>query len=144
MYDTLWEVRQHLARLSDGSGDPLTVLIDEAGAGMLADPTSYRLFFDLLPHLLENPRMAHQLAELYRAYRDMNVKGFMGEANGQVPEIVEDVAALTVALIDGLAVQVLAEPNAVDVRRALDVWKRFLESILAPTLEPDAAAPADD
>ena len=127
MYDTLWEVRQHLARLSQG-GDTVGVLIEEAGAGMLADPSSYRLYFDLLPHLFENPKMARQLAELYRAYRDLNMKGMWGD--DEPPNEIKDLAALNVAVIDGLAVQILAEPDMVDVRRALDLWRRFVEDAL--------------
>ena len=72
--------------------------------------------FDLLPRLLENPRMTRQLADLYRGYREVNVRALWGDRPGDPPAAVHHLAAMTVALTDGLAVQVLAEPGSVDVR----------------------------
>ncbi len=125
MYDYLWEVWQRLSQLSRGH-DALDLLIDGAAAGMLADATSYMAYFDLLPHLLRDPGMARQLSELLRSYRDLNVRGFWGD-RGDPPAVIEDLAALTVALADGLAIQVLADPDKVDVPRALALWKAFVE-----------------
>ena len=109
------------------------MIIDDAAKGMLADPHSYELFYDLMPHLLENPRMATQLAQLYRAYRELNTWGFWGDPSDHIPDVVRDLAAMTVALTDGLAIQLLAEPGSVDVTRALGVWRSFVEGILATT-----------
>ena len=133
MYDYLWEVWQRLAQLSRGH-DALDLLVDGAAAGMLADSASYLAYFDLLPHLLRDPGMARQLSDLLQAYRDLNTRGFWGD-RGNVPPVVSDLAALTVAMTDGLAIQVLAEPDKVDVPRALALWKTFVERTIA-----DAAA----
>lgn len=129
MYDYLWEVWQRLAQLSRGH-DALDLLIEGAAAGMLGDATSYRAYFELLPNVLRDPGMARQLSDLLRAYRDLNVRGFWGE-RGDAPEVIEDLAALTVAMTDGLAIQVLADPDKVDVPRALALWKRFVEQTIA-------------
>jgi AcrR family transcriptional regulator len=129
MYDYLWEVWQRLAQLSRGH-DGLDLLMDGAAAGMLADSTSYRAYFDLLPHVLRDPGMAGQLSELLKAYRDLNVRGFWGD-RGDPPAVIEDLAALTVAMTDGLAIQMLADPDKVDVPRALALWKTFVEQTVA-------------
>jgi AcrR family transcriptional regulator len=129
MYDYLWDVWQRLARLSHGH-DALDLLVDDGMGGMLADSTSYRAYFDLLPHLLRDPGMARQLSDLLKAYRDLNVRGFWGDRT-DVPPAIEDLAALTVAMTDGLAVQVLADPSKVDVHRALALWKTFVAQTIA-------------
>ncbi len=90
MYDYLWEVWQRLAQLSRGH-DALDLLIDGAAAGMLADSTSYRAYFDLLPHVLRDPGMARQLSDLLQAYRDLNVRGFWGDRD-DVPPVIADLA----------------------------------------------------
>ena len=129
MYDYLWEVWQRLARLSRGA-DALSMLIDDAAGGMLADATSYLAYFELLPHVLRDPAMARQLSDLLKAYRDMNVRGFW-DGRGPAPPVIEDLAALTVAMTDGLAIQMLADRDKVDVPRALGVWKSFVEQTIA-------------
>ena len=111
---TLWRARQRLSDLSD-THDRLDVISDAMEA-IADDEASYRLLFDLLPRLLENPRMARQLADLYRGYRDVNVRALWGDRPADPPPVVHELAAITVALPDGLAVQLLAEPGSVDVQ----------------------------
>jgi AcrR family transcriptional regulator len=125
---TLGQARQRLSGVSD-AGDRVTVVTD-ATRDILADEASYRLLFDLLPRLLENSSMARQLADLYRGYREINARALWGDLPGEPPQIVREVAAMTVALTDGLAVQVLAEPGSIDVRSALATWRAFVEGVL--------------
>lgn len=127
--DTLRRARQRLSGLSD-THDRLGVISDTTEA-IIDDEASYRLLFDLLPRLLENPRMARQLADLYRGYRDVNARAIWGDGSGDPPRVVREIAAMTVALTDGLAVQVLAEPGSIDVRSILDTWRSFMETALA-------------
>jgi len=126
--DTLSRARQRLAESSD-TKDRVSVVTD-AAATILSDEASYRLLFDLLPRLLENPRMARQLADLYRGYRDINAQALWGDRNLEPPPLVRQLAAMTVALTDGLAVQVLAEPGSIDVAGVLRTWRTFLETAL--------------
>jgi AcrR family transcriptional regulator len=127
--DTLWRARQRLSGLSE-TRDRTTVIADTVKA-ILDDEASYRLLFDLLPRLLEDPRMARQLADLYRGYRDVNARALWGDRTGDPPAVVRQLAAMTVALTDGLAVQVLAEPGSIDVRSVLETWRAFMETALA-------------
>ena len=123
--DTLWQSRQRLVGVSSEQRPSRAATgMSEA---MLADPPSYRLFFDLLPRLLENPSMASQFAELYRAYRIQNTQAIWTGRVGDAPEVVRDLAAMTVALTDGLAVQILTEPGSVDVPRVLGLWSSFID-----------------
>jgi AcrR family transcriptional regulator len=126
---TLWRGRQRLAGLSD-THDRLGVLSDMM-EDIANDEASYRLLFDLLPRLLEDPRMTRQLADLYRGYRDMNIRALWADRPGDPPPVVRQLAAIAVALPDGLAVQTLAEPGSVDVHGVLALWRAFVETTLA-------------
>jgi len=127
--DTLRYTRQRLSALS--SQEYRSRLIVETAEAILADEESYRLLFDLLPRLLENPSMAKQLAELYRGYRELNTRALWADRSEEPPDEVRNLAAMTVALTDGLAVQLLAEPGSVDIRGMLAMWQSFVESALA-------------
>lgn len=126
--ETLWQARRRHAGRS-GKESP-SQAVTESNEALLDDPSSYRLFFDLLPRVLENPSMARQFAELYRAYREQNARTLWAGEPGAVPSEVLDIAALTVAISDGLAVQILAEPGSVDVSRALATWRLFVDHVL--------------
>ncbi len=128
--ETLWQARRRHAGRS-GRESPSEAVTENSEA-LLDDLLSYKLFFDLLPRVLENPSMAKQFAELYRAYRDQNVRTLWKGAIEDTPAEVFDIAALTVAIADGLAVQILAEPGSVDVPRALATWRSFIDQVLAP------------
>ena len=134
---TLWRARQRLAGLSDAH-DRVDVVGDTMEA-IAADEASFRLLFDLLPRLLENPRMTRQLADLYRGYREVNARALWGDDRGDPPAVVRDLAAIAVALPDGLAVQSLAEPGSVEVTRILSLWRSFMETTLAAAVAEHGA-----
>jgi len=140
--ETLWRSRQRLAR-GDLGRSPAEAVTD-VSRELLSDPASYELFFDLFPRLLEDPRMAEQLADLYRGYRDHNVRALWAGHSGEAPQLVRDLAAMTVALTDGLAVQVLAEPGSVEVSRLLSLWNAFMEQTLAQLYEGESEQPASE
>ncbi len=135
--DTLRRARQRLAGFSDAK-DRVSALTDAAET-IVDDEASYRLLFDLLPRLLENPRMARQLAALYRGYREVNARTLWGDLPGDPSPVVRELAAMTVALSDGLAVQVLAESGSVDVQGAFSLWRSFMETVLSSvgTTDPE-------
>ena len=141
--DTIHQARQRLSALS--TREDRARVVAEIIRVILEDTESYRLLYDLLPRLLENPVMARQLAELYRTYRDLNTQALWGDRDEDAPVVVRDVAAMTVALTDGLAVQVLAEPGCVDIPTTLALWRSFVEKVLESASEsvPDTD-PRDD
>ena len=126
--DTLWHSRQRLSRRP--GEQTLSEHVIETSEALLDDPASYRLLFDLLPRLLENPAMAQQFAELYRAYRDQNTRALWTGHAGDPPVAVLDLATMTVALTDGLAIQILTEPGSVDIPSVLARWQSFLDQAL--------------
>jgi len=136
--DTLRDTKQRLSALS--SQEDRSALVVETAEAILKDQESYRLLFDLLPRLLENPSMARQLAELYRGYRDLNTRALWGDRPEEAPEAVRNIAAMTVALSDGLAVQLLAEPGSVDAAAMFAMWRSFVDSVLGSATAAAAAS----
>ena len=115
--EAIWQARQRLSALpAQQEGADLVV---EVARTLPTDTDAYRLFFDLLPRLLEKPIMARKLADLYRIHRELNIQALWAGRATEAPDVVQDLAALTVALTDGLAVQLLAEPGCVDVAQVM-------------------------
>lgn len=133
--DTLWHARRRLSALAS-TEDRASLVVETLGT-IMSDGQSYLLLYDLLPHLLQNATMTRQLAELYRGYRDLNAQALWGDRDESTPQIVYDVAAMSVAVTDGLALQLLAEPGSVNVASVLATWRQFVETILASTAGPD-------
>jgi AcrR family transcriptional regulator len=129
IYDTLWEVGQQLSRLRDDE-DHVPVFM-QINVRMLANLDSYRLWYDLLPHVLEDVGSRARLADLYRSYTASNVQAILsGHGVDETPEV-RVIAALTVAMTDGLALQLLADPDGVDVQLATSMWEKFISWVLA-------------
>lgn len=102
-----------------------------------ADKQSGRLLYELLPHVLRSSALRGRVAELYAEYRR-----FDGEclASG-VPapaELVQDLGALSVAVVEGLGIQFAVDPGAFQRDRAYALWQEVITHYLA------SGAPARD
>jgi AcrR family transcriptional regulator len=110
--------------------DPWELLTGQC-KGALLNSRSYQLYFDMLPHLLDEQGTRARLAENHR-----NLAAAMASAlspTGTDPSIVEAnslLATLTTAMTDGLAIQLLADPDCVDIEEALALWKECVEGLL--------------
>jgi AcrR family transcriptional regulator len=88
-----------------------------------------QLFFDLLPHVLRDPALRSRLAELYQWYRDLDGLVLAPEAGAAAEGDVGRLAALAIAVGDGLTIQCAADPGF-DVGGVFKVWERLLRSAL--------------
>ena len=95
-------------------------------AGLLSDTTGYGLFYELLPHVLDDPKTRSQLAQLYDSYTTSNVSALASDDRSSLSTELRTIAALTVAMTDGLAIQLLADPASVDVASAMKLWEEFV------------------
>ena len=144
MYDTLWDVSRRLSGAPEGT-DRLGLVV-QAFVGTYSDPESYKLFYDLLPHMLRDERMKQQLADLYQAYVSQMVSVLAPEdGEPETREQLRVLGALTIAASDGLAVQLLASPGSVDAKAAAAQWRDYLEWTLAKLTHrrPDGNAAAE-
>lgn len=100
-----------------------------------------QLFFDLLPHVLRDPALRSRLGELYQWYRDLDGWVLAPEADADVEADVQRLAALAIAVGDGLTIQCAADPEF-DVDGVYTVWERLFRAALRdlPKAQPDGGA----
>ncbi|MHB9116310.1 MAG: TetR/AcrR family transcriptional regulator [Thermoleophilia bacterium] len=112
------------------SGDPWELLAEQCRAALHNLP-SYRLYFDMLPRLLNDEDTRSRLAE-----GDRNWSAALAsivDDSGTDPGLVETsrlLATLMTAMTDGLAIRLLADPDCVNVDEMLSLWKECLEVVL--------------
>ena len=102
---------------------------------MAQDASGYDEFYELIPNLLRDPELKPKLRDLMTWYRALDAWALaadMGEAGMRDADARElrPLSMLTVAVLDGVALQVEADPG-LDVGPAYELWEslvlRFLE-----------------
>jgi AcrR family transcriptional regulator len=123
---------------------------------MAEDDEAFRAFFELIPHILREPDLRANLAELYDWYRDLDTQMF--GASDSNPDDLKYAAAFVCASVDGLALQALLDPDNFDLKKAFEMLGRAVTALLrdlqldsqpsaeSPVPVEDAAAdtPAED
>lgn len=87
------------------------------------------LFFDLLPHVLRDPSLRERLSRLYQWYRELDERVLAPEADAAVRDEVERLAALAIAVNDGLTIQCAADPGF-DADSVFGTWERLFRRAL--------------
>jgi len=97
---------------------------------MSANRSANRMLYELLPVAMRSPKLRGRFAELYRLYRDFDGQCFESDALGLDHEKTERLAALSVAVVEGLAVQLSVDPKDFDHDGAYAVWEEMLDGYL--------------
>jgi AcrR family transcriptional regulator len=92
----------------------------------VADRGTNQVFFDTAVNMLRHTRDRGRLAEWCATCRQLNIWGLSGDQGRESTDDIRALSAMTLALQDGLALQVLAEPDAVDTERIWALWEEFL------------------
>jgi AcrR family transcriptional regulator len=92
---------------------------------MAVDRESYKMFFDIIPHVLRDEQLEPHLRQLFEWYRRLDTWALdeAGESVHQAQS--EPLAVLTVAMTDGLALQALSDPD-LDLTPAFELWRRLV------------------
>ena len=102
---------------------------------MAQDVSGYDEFYELIPNLLRDPELKPKLRDLMTWYRALDAWALAadagdGEARDADARGLQPLSMLTVAVLDGVALQVEADPG-LDVGPAYALWEslvlRFLE-----------------
>lgn len=129
VYDIVRGLHDRVLLLPEGE-DELHEAIEDCRR-LIGDVESYRATYDLMPNLLATREGRLRMAQLYATYRDLNARALSRSlAQAQTPRA-RSVAAMHVALTDGLALQVLMDPGGVDVRFAMELWEACVRALLA-------------
>jgi hypothetical protein len=106
---------------------------------MVRDVPAYQLYFELVPNLLRDPNMRSQLAGYYATCRQLNLWGLHDPENGEPDREAITLAAMTMALADGIALQTHADPLSVDSESAWHLWEEFVTHNLLQAAAPQPA-----
>jgi AcrR family transcriptional regulator len=111
--------------------------------GMSSTIHSSRVYFDILPHALRNAELRERLAALYRWYFDLKLDWLgIDRADTQRRRRLRGLAQVMSALIDGLALQSLIDPEEFALQPAYDVVQHLFELALPRMLDDYAETPA--
>jgi AcrR family transcriptional regulator len=91
-----------------------------------ADRRSARLLYEMLPHVLRSKKLCARVAALYAAYRAFDGQCLSGETGAMGTEEREVLGALSVAMVEGLAIQAAVDPDGFDRERAFSLWRDVL------------------
>jgi len=128
VYDIVRDLHARVLRLAEGE-DQLHLAMDDARK-LIGDVESYRAFYDLMPHLLATREGRLRIAQLYTTYRELNARALSHSLGQAHSPRARAIAAMHVALTDGLALQVLMDPGGVDVQLAAELWADCVRRML--------------
>ena len=129
MHEYTAEQRRLVSGVLDGE-DRLHRLVESLIA-MMHDTTSYRLFFDLMSNLVQDPEMRPRAAGLLLMWRNLTASVLLPSQAEGVPKEVMTLSLMTLTLADGLALQLLADPDSVDGHQAMSIWEKSLVAALS-------------
>ncbi len=102
-----------------------------------------RMLFELVPQALRDPAVRERLAQEYRHYRGIDATCLAGTTRDLDDADLEALAAVSIAVVDGLGLQQALDPEGFDHEAAWRIWQRVVSEFLR--LPPDGAGtPGDD
>ena len=79
-----------------------------------ASDRTNRMLYELLPHALREPEVRARFADEYRAYREVDGDCLSGAARELSEEELEALAAVSIAVVEGLGIQRALDPEGFD------------------------------
>lgn len=115
--------------------------IAEVNRRIAEDTDSYRVYWELFPHILADRRWMAREAEDYEWYRRLYAHFFPRRPaefrDLPDPERARNMASLMVAVGDGLAVQKALDPDGVDLPAIFALWGEIVRPALAEAFGAD-------
>ncbi len=88
----------------------------------------FRVFYELIPHILRDDVMRERMAVKYEAVRELDSK-YLSVAAGEESSL--GLAALSIAVLDGLGLQLALDPDGFDHEGAYLLWTSILSDLCA-------------
>ena len=117
-----------------GNPDERRLALIETHRALAQTIDEYREFFDLVPHVLRDEALRERFRGLYEWYRDLDSWALAGMDDQTARARFLPLATLTVAMLDGLALQLQADPDY-DIDAAVDQWREILTDQVARITE---------
>jgi AcrR family transcriptional regulator len=90
-----------------------------------------RMLYELLPHALRDPGVRERFAEEYRLYRSVDADCLAAAPAELDDEQLEALAAVSIAVVEGLGIQRALDPEGFDHERAWRAWAQVVGRYLA-------------
>jgi AcrR family transcriptional regulator len=126
-------LREHLEGIEEPE-ERVRTLIDEQRQ-ISADWRGFRAFYELLPHIMRDDRLREDLAADYAKSRELDRQTLAagrpgGGSAGAGGEDLDKLAALSVAVVEGLAVQYAADQEHFDHDGTYRLWEDMVLAYL--------------
>jgi AcrR family transcriptional regulator len=121
-------LRKRLAGIDDPD-ERVGALIDEQRE-ISADWQGFRAFYELLPHIMRDERLRQVLAADYAKSRELDRQTLAAGQPTRRDEDLERLAALSVAVVEGLAVQYAADQERFDHEGTYRLWQEMVLAYL--------------
>jgi AcrR family transcriptional regulator len=93
-----------------------------------------RMLYELLPHALRDPEVRARFAEEYRVYRAVDGDCLAAAPRELSEPELDALAAVSIAVVEGLGIQRSLDPDGFDHERAWRMWRDVIGGYL--TLSP--------
>ena len=88
-----------------------------------ANDRTNRMLYELLPHALRDPEVRARFAQEYRVYREIDADCLSGAPRELSEQELESLAAVTIAVVEGLGIQRALDPDGFDHEAAWRAWR---------------------
>ena len=95
-----------------------------------ANDRTNRMLYELLPHALREPEVRARFAEEYREYRSVDGECLDAAPHGLSESELEALAAVSIAVVEGLGIQRALDPEGFDHQGAWRMWRRVIGAYL--------------
>jgi AcrR family transcriptional regulator len=85
-----------------------------------------RMLYELLPHALREPEVRARFAEEYRVYRAVDGDCLAAAPRELSEAELEALAAVSIAVVEGLGIQRALDPDGFDHERAWRMWREVV------------------
>ena len=120
-------LREHLEGIEEPE-ERVRTLIDEQRQ-ISADWRGFRAFYELLPHIMRDDRLREDLAADYAKSRELDRQTLAAGGRGGDQDLGK-LAALSVAIVEGLAVQYAADQESFDHAGTYRLWEDMVLAYL--------------
>jgi AcrR family transcriptional regulator len=139
--DIVAAAKEQLERLPEGP-DRIHEAI-RVNARVCQNSDEFRVFLDNVARALRRDDLRERFAQLYREYRDVNMR-MLGDGSSQAMRTERDLmATLSLAIVDGLSLQLALEPKGFDPSPYWRCWEEVvIERLWAVAGDETAGSPA--
>ncbi len=118
-------------------GEELTERFLEWQAQVSRNNRANRMLYELLPHALKDPATQRRFADMYHLYRTVDADCLQSAPAELSAEQAEVLAAVAIAVVEGLAMQRAVDPDGFDHERAWRCWRDVVGCYLRLPAPPD-------